>query len=637
VNTGFGGSADTRTKDVKGLQQALVQHQNSGILVGLGLEKSAQPESYEGLDHRDSAMPTPWVRGLMLARLNSLVRGHSAVSLPVLDGIVSLINNHLTPITPLRGSVSASGDLIPLSYVAGALQGNSDIYVRTGKDNGYRIMSSDEALRAAEIAPVVLDAKEGLGLLNGTAASVSVASLAMYEANHLALLSQALTAMGCEALRGTADSFHPFISKARPHRGQAEAAANILGFLAGSKLAQDLVERKERNWAGLCQDRYPLRTSPQWIGPQLEDLSLATEQVVVELNSTTDNPLIDAAADVIHHGGNFQAASITSAMEKTRLSIQMLMKMLFAQATEIMNPDLNRGLPPNLCADDPSLSFTCKGIDISLAGYYSELAFLSNPVSTHVQSAEMHNQAINSLALISARYTMQAVEIASMMCAAYIVMACQALDLRVLQMRFVETARPKVAEMTTGICERFLRGTEAAAADNPEKTDAIWSTIVSAWDQGTRLDLAERSDKAAEAAATALMTELAKAHQTQLQGSAFDLFTAINTWKGYLSFVLKSTYETCRQEMFNRHVEITPQFLGQAASKIYGFVRRDLKISFHRGLVEDPTYVLKTGETSSLPASERKAFGTWISAVYEAIRDGQLHGPLMAAVREAME
>jgi phenylalanine ammonia-lyase len=117
-----------------------------------------------------------------------------------------------------------------------------------------RVVSSDEALRSFNMKPVVLGAKEGLGLLNGTAASASVASLALYESNHLVVLSQILTAMGCEAMRGTAESFHPFIAAARPHKGQVETAGNILGFLTGSRLAQDMDDTKDMGTEGLAQE-----------------------------------------------------------------------------------------------------------------------------------------------------------------------------------------------------------------------------------------------------------------------------------------------------------------------------------------------------------------------------------------------
>lgn len=116
------------------------------------------------------------------------------------------------------------------------------------------MVSSDEALRSINMPPIVLGAKEGLGLLNGTAASASVASLALYECNHLVLLSQVLTAMGCEAMRGSAESFHPFIANARPHRGQIEVAANILDLLSGSRLATGVNDTKEVDCEGLAQE-----------------------------------------------------------------------------------------------------------------------------------------------------------------------------------------------------------------------------------------------------------------------------------------------------------------------------------------------------------------------------------------------
>ena len=121
-------------------------------------------------------------------------------------------------------------------------------------DGEYRVVSSDEALRSIDMPAIVLGAKEGLGLLNGTAASASVASLALYECSYLILLSQVMTAMGCEAMRGSAESFHPFLAQARPHKGQIEVAANILACLQGSLLAHGVDETKPVNCDGLAQE-----------------------------------------------------------------------------------------------------------------------------------------------------------------------------------------------------------------------------------------------------------------------------------------------------------------------------------------------------------------------------------------------
>ncbi|KAL8708123.1 MAG: hypothetical protein Q9220_006977 [cf. Caloplaca sp. 1 TL-2023] len=379
VNTGFGGSADTRSSQNEALQAALLQHHHFGILTPADRGLPAT----NGDSIQSTAMPRGWVRGTMLVRSNTIARGHSAVSLRAIQSVIALLRSNLTPVIPLRGSISASGDLSPLSYVAGSITGNPDICVQTPSG----IVSAKEALDRFQLAPVVLGPKEGLGFMNGTATSAAVGSLALYEAHHLTLLSQILTAMASEALLASADNFDPFISQIRPHRGQIEVASNIRRFLHGTRLVRGLAgERDTREASGLLyQDRYALRTSPQWIGPQLEDLMLAHEQVTVELNSTTDNPLFDIEHQKTHHGGNFQAASITSAMEKTRAGLQMIGKMLFAQSSELINPMLNNGLPPNLAADEPSLSFTMKGVDIGMASYMSELAYLANPVGNHVQ------------------------------------------------------------------------------------------------------------------------------------------------------------------------------------------------------------------------------------------------------------
>lgn len=620
-------------------------------------------------------MPTSWVKGLMLQRINSIVRGHSAVSLHIVEAIMTLLQRDITPVIPLRGSISASGDLQPLSYVAGAIQGSPDIFVRVGqgKQKPRLVMPSSQALDMAGIKPVVLAAKEGLGLLNGTAASVSVASLAIHEANHLAILTQVLTGMAVEALCGTAESFSPFIAKVRPHRGQVEVAANIHGFLQGSRLSSGLDSGKGMHIAGLCQDRYPLRTSSQWIGPQLEDLLLATEQISIELNSTTDNPLTDVNADLIHHGGNFQATSITSAMEKTRTAIQMFGKLIFAQGSELLNSSLNKGLPPNLAADDPSLSFACKGIDINLAAYMSELAYLAHPVSNHVQSAELHNQAVNSLALVSARYTAQSIEILAQMCAAYLFTLCQALDLRVLQARFLARAHECYTNIATIAFERcYNQHKDSSGRVHPiDKTaqaaviTEVWIALRDAWNSSTNMDLMPRAGKAARAAAVLFQYRTGSSYHT--------LSLEVD-----LRFMLYGEYANIRSDMFENHVNETPKYLGQGAKKMYHFVRWVLKVPFHRGLEDDPVFMMggeeegereEEGEGEEEEEEEeegeweesggqmegeavqffrpkkpaagdgeavrrKRTIGSWISVIYEALRAGLLQGPVMQAVKD---
>jgi phenylalanine ammonia-lyase len=268
-----------------------------------------------------TSMPESWVRASMLIRSNSLSTGNSGISLGLLQNIVELLKHDVIPLVPLRGSISASGDLSPLSYLAGVLQGNPYLQAWTGihgKDR--RLLAAEEALKTINMSPRDLGPKEGLAITNGTSVSAGVAALALHDAHQLAILAQVLTAMGVEALTGTAESFDQFMSDVRPHPGQLDSCTNIRNFLKGSRLVVPHSSTVGVEGGVMRQDRYALRTSSQWIGPQLEDLCLAHSQIVRECNSTTDNPLIDAEGERVLHGGNFQAQTITSAVEKIRLS-----------------------------------------------------------------------------------------------------------------------------------------------------------------------------------------------------------------------------------------------------------------------------------------------------------------------------
>jgi phenylalanine ammonia-lyase len=235
-------------------------------------------------------MPEAYVRAAIAIRANSLIRGHSAIRWELLESLTALLNSNITPLVPLRGSISSSGDLSPLSYVAGVMTGNPAIRAYCGEGAQRRIASAPTALAEAGLQPFVLAPKEHLGLLNGTAFSAGVGALVLSEAAFLAVLSQICTAMGTEALLGTRGSFHPFIHDvARPHQSQIEVARVLMRLLDGSKFAEEAEEAEmttEEDRGELRQDRYPLRTAPQFIGPQLDDIASAIQVVTVECNSS---------------------------------------------------------------------------------------------------------------------------------------------------------------------------------------------------------------------------------------------------------------------------------------------------------------------------------------------------------------
>jgi phenylalanine ammonia-lyase len=233
VNTGVGGSSNTRTQHVEQLQASLVSMLHCGVIYPAAGKQSIVNDAsrypldvvyqlQDGLQLEDSVstncMPESWVRSAILIRINSLMPGLSSVRPIIVERLIDLLRKDIIPRVPVHGSISASGDLCPLSYVAGAIQGKRQIAVLSGKDR--HLTTADVAFAEADLSPVSLAAKEGLALVNGTAFSSGVGALVMHDVFGLCALAQILTAMSVEALGGAAESFHPIFAASRPHLGQ---------------------------------------------------------------------------------------------------------------------------------------------------------------------------------------------------------------------------------------------------------------------------------------------------------------------------------------------------------------------------------------------------------------------------------
>ena len=579
-----------------------------------------------------TSMPEAWVRAALLIRGNTLAGGHSGVRPILVSNLVSLLRNNALPTIPLRGSISASGDLSPLSYVAGALQGKPCINVWIGdrRNGGRCLVTADAALSELSISPLKLGPKEGLAIVNGTAVSAGVGVLAMHDAHCLAVLSQILTAMSVEGLHGTIESFDPFFAAVRPHPGQVEASHNIHSFLTGSSLVHSKEDITETS---LRQDRYSVRTAAQWIGPQLENLLLAHKQVTIECNSTTDNPLVDTASGRVLSGGNFQAMAITSAMEKTRASVQIIGRMLFAQCTELINPALNNGLPPNLASDEPSKSFLMKGLDIMMASLQSELGFLANPVGNHVQTAEMGNQSLNSLALISARYTHVALDVLSQMAAAHLFAACQALDLRAMHIRFLKNLKPAFQACTSEALQGLFTPKEEEQLGCLQRD--LWSHLQQELDNTTKLDSAQRIPRVIQTLQLAIMAALPSSRN---EGS--HVMSALNDWTRRCSALTLETFHASRDE-YSANLD-AKALLGPASRRMYKFVRDELNVPFLRTGHPKPLaandVAISSREQSDPEENDANAtetIGSLITAIYTSIRNGSLYVPVMECLREA--
>ncbi|KAH8994465.1 phenylalanine ammonia-lyase [Lactarius akahatsu] len=585
ISTGLGGSADTRTSNTIGLGLALLQHHHTGVLPSEASRRGVLPALPLSDPLAATSMPEAWVRGAILVRTNSLIRGHSAVRWELLEKMVELLRENITPCVPLRGSISASGDLTPLAYIAGTISGVRNIRVFDGpRVAGVReIVSCKKALERHDIEPLPLVEKESLGIMNGTAFSASVASLALHDAVHLALLAQVCTAMATEALHGVRGNYDPFIHEvARPHLGQVEAARTIWDLLRGSKLAsgheKDVTISEDQG--ELRQDRYTLRTAPQFLGPQIEDIISALNSVTIECNSTTDNPLFNGETGEVHHGGNFQAMAVTNAMEKTRLALHHIGKLMFAQTTELLNPVMNRGLPPSLAASDPSLDYHGKGLDIAVAAYTSELGFLANPVSTHIQSAEMHNQAVKMFA---------------------------ALDIRAMQAEFKKELHEIVHEE---LVVNF--GSHVSPSEVEPLFKQVFGTMLTTLDTTTTMDAKERMAKVASSSDSILVK-----HFTRPQSCGVAGLSGLSGFNDSVSERATTSLMTLRGAYLagSRGPAPARDHLTKT-QPVYEFVRENLGIGMH-GLTNHESF------PDGLDIEEA-TIGENVSLIHEAIRDGQL-------------
>ena len=368
----------------------------------------------------------------------------------------------------------------------------------------------------------------------------------------------------------------------------------------------------------LQQDRYSIRTASQWIGPVLEDCLLAYHQTITECNSVTDNPLTDHLGNGLQ-GGNFQARAITSAMEKTRQGIQTIGRMLFAQCTELINPATNNGLAPNLTIDPPSLSFIMKGVDVMCASLVSELGFLANPVGSHVHTAEMGNQALNSLALISARYTNIAADILSKLCAAHLLVLCQALDLRAFDAAFLSALEMPFQNLTS---EAWQYHTSVH-----DLVPLLWSSLKVGLNGSTTQDPSIRFASVASSLQISIISHLNAE-------CSLPLLPLLADWTKQVTNLLQETYDSTRTAYLE--VGTASDFLGDGTRPIYGFVRQTLSVPFlHENLLQAQCSRTHDNDAKKACTVSHVTIGDYITKLHRAIRQGLFNFPTVEALRTA--
>jgi len=315
-------------------------------------------------------------RTMMLLRAASLSKGHSGVRAVTIDTICEMLNRGVTPYVPSQGSVGASGDLAPLGHLAIALIGEGECI----DENGTRIPSAD-ALKRAQIKPLVLEAKEAVSMINGTQAMLAVGTLALMAAETLIDSADVIGALSCDALKGTDAAFDERIHKARPHAGQLRSAANLRKLLAGSAI------RESHRDCGRVQDAYSLRCIPQVHGAVRDTLTYCREVFEVEMNSAVDNPLVFPDADKnkydqgdVISGGNFHGEPVAFALDYLGIALSALAGISERRLERLVNPALSEGLPPFL-APGAGLNSGFMMPQVTAAALVSENKVLAHPAS----------------------------------------------------------------------------------------------------------------------------------------------------------------------------------------------------------------------------------------------------------------
>lgn len=423
VTTGYGDSVTTAVPDelVRELPLHLTRYH------GCGLGRYLDPVA---------------TRAVLVARLNSLAQGYSGVRWELLERLALLIEKNWLPFIPEEGSVGASGDLTPLSYVAAALVGERDLLV-----NGERVAAA-EVYKAHGLQPLTLAPKEGLAIMNGTAVMTALAALAFERADYLAQLSCRITALASLTMQGNRGHFDPRLFAVKPHAGQQLVAERIW-----TDLAPGQPERGPR-----LQDRYSIRCAPHVIGVLQDALSWMRRDIENEINSANDNPIIDCDEEVVLHGGHFYGGHIAFVMDSLKNTVANLADLMDRQLALLVDRRYNHGLPHNLSGAHGArapINHGLKAVQIGVSAWTAEALKLTMPASVFSRSTECHNQDKVSMGTIAARDCLRVIELTEQVGAAMLMAVAQAYELRVSAGDIVSATHAPALSQTVAEVRRF--------------------------------------------------------------------------------------------------------------------------------------------------------------------------------------
>jgi len=396
VTTGFGALSDVTIsyEDTKKLQKKIL------------LSHAA------GMGHH---MDDDVVRAMMALRINDFCRGNSGLRLDTIQKLADLLNQGIIPVVPAKGSVGASGDLVPMAHLALVLIGEGEAFV-----DGHR-MSGADALAARNIVPLELAAGEGLALINGTQFMIALGCLALHDALNLCKHADIAASMTLETLMGTRAAFDPRIHRARPHAGQMKAARNMLNITENS----DIISSHKD--CSRVQDAYTLRCSPQVHGASWDAFSYVDRVIRVEMNSSTENPLIFPESGEFLSGGNFHGQPLALACDFLGIAIAELANISERRIERLVNPQLS-GLPAFL-VEDGGLNSGFMIAQYAAASLVSENKVIAHPASVDSIPTSANKEDHVSMGAVAARKCRDIVENVEEVIAIELLCGAQAIDL----------------------------------------------------------------------------------------------------------------------------------------------------------------------------------------------------------------
>lgn len=421
INTGFGPMATyiLPAKDLIKLQYNLV----FSHAVGMG-----------------NKLPDEFVLAAMAVRLNTLAKGYSGVSKELLKQLENFINFRIIPIVPEHGAVGTSGDLVQLAHIALALIGEGRVSYQN------KLVPAAQALKQAGLAAYKLKPKEGLSLINGTSMMTGIAALVCKHAEKLLDLSLMAGCLALEIIEGYDDSFSEKLHALRPHSGQMNIAEKMRRILKTSKRIKNRqgLNSKANNTTHvnhineMVQEVYSMRCVAQILGPINDSLEKAKRETETEMNSVTDNPILDIQNKKFLHGGNFHGEYIAEAMDHLKTSLVKLTMLSERRINFFLNPNINKNLPPFLNLDTPGLTLALQGLQFVATSTTANSQTLAFPMSAHSISTNGDNQDVVSMGTDAALFANKVVENAYIVLAIEMIALCQAVDYLKIQNKLAQ-------------------------------------------------------------------------------------------------------------------------------------------------------------------------------------------------------